>query len=176
MKIIITGKNFTASENLKTQIEKKLGKLDKYFSKETVANVMLSNQKDGQKLEATINADGMIFRAEATQPDILYALDKVVDRLSSQMARFKTKLVRKHKTQKEEVMYAELPDEGDAKEELGVTKTKRFRINPMTTEEAILQMELLEHNFFVFRDDETNRVNVVYKRNDGGYGLIETEN
>ncbi len=143
MKIIITGKNFTASENLKTQIEKKLGKLDKYFSKETVANVMLSNQKDGQKLEATINADGMIFRAEATQPDILFALDKVVDRLSSQMTRF---------------------------------KTKRFRINPMTTEEAILQMELLEHNFFVFRDDETNRVNVVYKRNDGGYGLIETEN
>ena len=176
MKINITGRNFTASENLKIQIEKKLGKLDKYFSKETEANVVLSNQKDGQKLEATINADGMIFRAEATEPDILFALDKVVDRLSSQMSRFKTKLIRKHKTQKEEVFYAELPDEGDIKEELGVTKTKRFHVSPMTTEEAILQMELLEHSFLVYRDAETNRVNVVYKRNDGGYGLIEVEN
>ncbi len=175
MKINITGKNFTASENLRKQIEKKLGKLDKYFSKETVTNVMLSNQKDGQKLEATINADGMIFRAEATEPDILFALDKVVDRLSSQMSRFKTKLIKKHKTQKEEVLYDELPDEAEESGELNVIKTKSFRINPMSTEEAILQMELLEHSFFVFRNDETDQVCVVYKRNEGGYGLIETE-
>ena len=174
MIINITGKNFTASEQLKQRIEKKLGKLDKYFTQETVANVMLSNIKEGQKLEATINADGMIFRAESTSSDIEYALDKVVDRLSSQMSRFKQKLIRKH--QAKELIAAEIPDAVEAEEETKVVKTKRFRINPMTTEEAILQMELLEHSFFVFRDAETNRVNIVYKRNDGGYGLLETEN
>jgi len=175
MKIIITGKNFTASEQLKLKIEKKLGKLDKYFSQETVANVMLSNVKEGQKLEATINADGMIFRAESTNSDIEYALDKVVDRLSSQMSRFKQKLIRKHQGVKD-IVPEELPDVPEAAEEVSVVKTKRFRINPMSTEEAILQMELLEHSFFVFRDAETNRVNIVYKRNDGNYGLLETEN
>ena len=174
MKINITGKNFTASEQLKTAIEKKLGKLDKYFPKETVANVMLSNIKEGQKLEATINADGMIFRADSTSSDISYALDKVVDRLSGQMSKFKGKLIKKHQAQ--EINYAELPDAPDAVDEVGVVKTKRFRINPMTTEEAIMQMELLGHSFFIFRDGETNRVNVVYKRNDGTYGLLETEN
>ena len=174
MRIIITGKNFTASEQLKAQIEKKLGKLDKYFSKETVANIMLSNIKEGQKLEATINADGMIFRAEATNSDISYALDKVVDRLSGQMSKFKGKLIKKH--QAKEIITAELPDTPDAVDEVKVVKTKRFRINPMVTEEAIMQMELLAHNFFIFRDAETNRVNVVYKRNDGSYGLLETEN
>ena len=174
MEIIITGKNFTASEQLKLRIEKKLGKLDKYFSQETVANVMLSNIKEGQKLEATINADGMIFRAESTSSDIEYALDKVVDRLASQMSRFKQKLIRKHQGTKG-LIPAEIPDAAE-EAEVGVVKTKRFRINPMSTEEAILQMELLEHSFFVFRDAETNRVNIVYKRNDGGYGLLETEN
>ncbi len=175
MEIIITGKNFTASEQLKQRIEKKLGKLDKYFSQETVANVMLSNIKEGQKLEATINADGMIFRAESTNSDIEYSLDKVVDRLSSQMSRFKQKLIRKHQGQKA-IIADEIPDAAEAPAEVGVVKTKRFRINPMSTEEAILQMELLEHSFFVFRDAETNRVNIVYKRNDGNYGLLETEN
>jgi putative sigma-54 modulation protein len=175
MIINITGKNFTASEQLKQRIEKKLGKLDKYFSQETVANVMLSNIKEGQKLEATINADGMIFRAENTNSDIEYALDKVVDRLSSQMSRFKQKLIRKHQGPKG-IIAAEIPDAAEEAAEVSVVKTKRFRINPMTTEEAILQMELLGHSFFVFRDAETNRVNIVYKRNDGGYGLLETEN
>jgi len=174
MKINITRKNFNPSDNLINLIEKKMTKLDKYFSQDTVANIMLSNEKGArQKLEATIIAGGFIFRAEEVNADIFYCLDKVIDKLSTQMSRFKAKLVKQHKDQKE-VFLAEVPDAADPVEEVNVVKTKKFRINPMTTEEAIMQMELLEHNFFVFLDAETDAVNVVYKRADGTYGLLET--
>lgn len=175
MEVNITSKNFNASDQLKERIEKKFKKLDKYFSKETVANIMLSNEKGNrQRLEATINAGGMIFRAEEMNEDIYFCMDRVLDRLSSQMLRFKTKLVKKHKDQKE-VFWAELPEIEDAKENIGVVKTKTFRINPMNTEEAIMQMELLGHNFFVFLNEEADSVHVVYKRKDGTYGLLETQ-
>lgn len=175
MKVNITSKNFNASDQLKERIEKKFKKLDKYFSKETVANIMLSNEKGNrQRLEATINAGGMIFRAEEMNEDIYFCMDRVLDRLSSQMLRFKTKLVKKHKDQKE-VFWAELPEAEEKKEEINVVKTKKFRINPMNTEEAIMQMELLGHNFFVFLNEEADGVNVVYTRKDGTYGLLETQ-
>lgn len=175
MKVNITSKNFNASDQLKERIEKKFKKLDKYFSKETVANIMLSNEKGNkQRLEATINAGGMIFRAEEMNEDIYFCMDRVLDRLSSQMLRFKTKLVKKHKDQKE-VFWTELPEAEEKKEEINVVKTKKFRINPMNTEEAIMQMELLGHNFFVFLNEEADGVNVVYTRKDGTYGLLETQ-
>lgn len=175
MKVNITTKNFNASDQLKERIEKKFEKLDKYFSKEIVANIMLSNEKGKrQKLEATINAGGMIFRAEEMGEDIYYCMDRVLDRLSSQMLRFKTKLVKKHKNQKE-VLWAELPEAEDTKENINVARTKTFRINPMNTEEAIMQMELLGHSFFVFLNEDADSVHVVYKRNDGTYGLLETQ-
>lgn len=175
MKVIITSKNFNASDQLKETLEKKFTKLDKYFSKDTIAAIMLSNEKGNrEKLEATINAGGMIFRAEESNADIYYCMDKVLDRLSSQMSRFKTKIVRKHKEQKE-VLWADLPDTEESSVDISVVKTKRFRINPMGTEEAIMQMELLEHNFFVFLNEDADGVNVVYKRKDGSYGLLETE-
>ncbi|MDD2295081.1 MAG: ribosome-associated translation inhibitor RaiA [Eubacteriales bacterium] len=175
MKVIITTKNFNASDQLKERIEKKFQKLDKYFSKEIVANIMLSSEKENlQKLEATINAGGMIFRAEEKNTDIYNCLDKVIDRLSSQMSRFKTKMVKRHKDQKE-VLFSEVPDLQEATEEITVVKTKHFAIHPMSTEEAIMQMELLEHSFFVFLNEEAADVNVVYKRKDGSYGLLITE-
>lgn len=175
MKVNIATKNFNASDQLKERIEKKFQKLDKYFSKEIVANVMLSNEKGNlQKLEATINAGGMIFRAEEMNTDIYNCLDKVMDRLSSQMSRFKTKMVKRHKDQKE-ILFSEVPDVQEATEEIAVVKTKHFAIHPMNTEEAIMQMELLEHSFFVFLNEEANGVNVVYKRKDGSYGLLVTE-
>lgn len=175
MKINIVTRNFNASDQLKERIEKKFEKLDKYFSKETVANIMLSNEKGKrQKLEATINAAGMIFRAEEVNEDIYFCIDKVIDRLSSQMLRFKTKLVKKHKGQ-QEVFWAELPEAEEVQEDIDVVKTKSFRINPMNTEEAIMQMELLGHNFFVFLNEDADNVHVVYKRNDGTYGLLETQ-
>ncbi|MBQ3921550.1 MAG: ribosome-associated translation inhibitor RaiA [Firmicutes bacterium] len=175
MKINISNRNFNPSDNLINNIERKMERLSKYFSKDTTANVMLSNEKGSrQKLEATIRAGGMIFRAEEVNSDIYYCLDKVIDKLSSQMSRFKGKLLRKGKDQKE-VVYSMLPDAPDAVEDISVVKTKRFRLNPMTTEEAIMQMELLEHSFFVFADGETGNTNVVYKRADGTYGLLVTE-
>ena len=175
MKVIITSKNFTPSENFKNKAEVKMSKLDKFFSKETVANVRISGEPNNKiKLESTINAGGLIFRAEDTNTDVYYCLDNVLDKLSSQMSRFKKKLVRKHRDQKE-VMLAELPDTEDAVEEVSDVKTKTFKLNPMTTDEAVLQMELLGHSFFIFRDAESDSVNVVYKRDDGSYGLLVTE-
>ena len=174
MKVTISSKNFNASENLLSLIEKKMAKLDKYFAKDIEADVMLSNEKGSrQKLEATIKAGGFIFRAEEVNADIYYCLDKVIDKLSSQMSRFKQKLIKKNKDQKE-IFLSEVPDIADAVDEVEVVKSKKFRINPMTTEEAIMQMELLGHSFFVFLDGETNAVNVVYKREEGSYGLLET--
>ena len=147
MKVTISSKNFNASENLLSLIEKKMAKLDKYFAKDIEADVMLSNEKGTrQKLEATIKAGGFIFRAEEVNADIYYCLDKVIDKLSSQMSRFKQKLIRKNKDQKE-IFLAEVPDVAEAIDEVQVVKSKKFRINPMSTDEAIMQMELLGHSF-----------------------------
>ncbi|QHI72021.1 ribosome hibernation-promoting factor, HPF/YfiA family [Aminipila terrae] len=173
MKIKITSKNLSSSDYLKDTIEKKLDKLSKYFSNDIVANVMVSAEKDKQKIEATINAGGTIFRAEESA-DVAYdAIDGVVDKLSSQMSRFKTKLQKKHKDNKG-FKFAEIPDYNNEPEEMTVVKKKKMEICPMNVEEAILQMELLGHSFFVFMNMESESVNVVYKRKSGDYGLIET--
>ncbi|MEG1584792.1 MAG: ribosome-associated translation inhibitor RaiA [Anaerovorax sp.] len=173
MKVIITSKNFNASDHLKDTIDKKFEKLGKYFSNDIAVNVMLSSEKSRDKVEATINAKGTIFRAEEVSNDVYNSVDRVVEKLSSQMSRFKTKLQRKHKGQKE-FLFEEMPDV-EMEEETNVVKTKKFNLKPMSVEEAIMQMELVEHAFFVFLNAESNTVNVVYKRKDGNYGVLETE-
>lgn len=173
MKIIITSKNLSSSEYLKDTIEKKLEKLSKYFSNDIVANVMVSAEQGRQKIEATINAAGTIFRAEESADNAYDAVDGVVDKLSSQMSRFKTKLQRKHKDNKG-FKFAEIPDYVDEPEEMAVVKKKKMEISPMNVEEAIMQMELLGHSFFVFMNMDTESVNIVYERKNGDYGLIET--
>ena len=172
MKINITTKNFNASESLKETIEKKLGRLDKYFSDDVVANVKLSQEGSKDKIEATISNRGTIFRAEEAGSDVYDSVDRVVDKLSSQMSKFKKKLQKKYKASKD-VSFVDLPD-FEEEEEVSIVKTKKFQLEPMNAEEAIMQMELLGHNFFVFLDMETDSVNVVYKRNDDSYGLLET--
>lgn len=174
MRIIITSKNFNASDHLKQTIENKFDRLGKYFSNDIVANVTLTMEKGRQKVEATINAKGTIFRAEETTNDAYNGVDRVVEKLASQMSRFKTKLQRKHKDHKE-FLFAELPDAvSEETEEMRVVRTKKFDLMPMSVDEAIMQMELLEHTFFVFLNMESNGVNVVYKRKDNNYGLLET--
>ena len=174
MQVNIKSKDLNPSQQLRNKIEAKMSKLDKYFSKETVANVMCSEVKTGlAKLEATIVAGGLTFRAEESNADLYYCLDQVIDKLSKQMSRFKSRLVKKHKDQGE-IVLAEIPDSEEA-ETKGIVKTKRFALTPMTSEEAILQMELLEHSFFVYSDPDTGKANIVYKRKDGGYGLLITE-
>ncbi len=173
MKIIITSKNLSSSDYLKDKIEKKLGKLSKYFSNEIVANVMVSAEKGKQKIEATINAGGTIFRAEESAEVAYDAIDGVVDKLSTQMSRFKTKLQKKHKDNKG-FMFAEIPDYEEEQEDMSIAKKKKIEISPMNVEEAIMQMELLGHSFFVFMNMDTESVNIVYERKNGDYGLIET--
>ncbi|MFQ8602465.1 MAG: ribosome hibernation-promoting factor, HPF/YfiA family [Anaerovoracaceae bacterium] len=173
MKTIITGKNYSPSDKLKETIEKKFEKLDKYFSNEITGNVMTIKEKGGYKVEATINARGTIFRAEMKADDPYDAVDRVIEKLSSQMSKFKSKLQKKYKGQKD-FMFAELPEAEEEQEELHIVKKKRFELIPMTVDEAIVQMELLAHNFFVFLNMETDSVNVVYKRNDKDYGVLET--
>lgn len=173
MKVIITGKNYAPSDKLKETIEKKFVKLDKYFSNEITGNVMVIKEKANYKVESTINANGTIFRAEVRSGDPYDCVDRCIEKLSSQMSRFKTKLQKKHKGQKA-VDFADIPSIEEPEEEIHVVKKKKFELTPMTVDEAIVQMELLEHKFFVFMNIETDAVNVVYRRDDDDYGLLET--
>ncbi|HHX13408.1 MAG TPA: ribosome-associated translation inhibitor RaiA [Clostridiales bacterium] len=172
MKVIISSKNINPSDRLKETIEKKLEKLSKYFSEDIVANVTLvGGQKGRQKIEATINAKGTIFRAEEDATDIYTGIDRIIDKLSSQMSRFKTKLQRKHKDHRD-IDFSMVPEVEEVPK-TEVIRKKTFDMIPMSQDEAIMQMELLSHNFFVFLNMETDSVAVVYKRKDGGYGLLE---
>jgi len=171
MKVIITTKNVNASDYLKEIIEKKLGKLEKFFSEDIGVNIMLSEERNKKKIEATIKTKGMIFRAESKAEEFYDGIDNVVEKLSSQMAKFKSKLQKRHKDAKEFV-FSQWPETEE--EDINVIKNKKFELEPMTVDEAVLQMEMLEHNFFVFLNMETDSVNVVYKRNDEDYGLLET--
>jgi putative sigma-54 modulation protein len=171
MKVIITSKNINASDHLKETIEKKLEKLGKYFSDDIGVHVMLSAEKNRQKIEATIQVRGMIFRAEETTNDLYDGVDRISEKLAAQMSRFKTKIQRKHKDNRE-FSFTDWP-EPEGSDELKVVKKKTFQLTPMTVDEAIVQMEMLEHTFFVFLNTETDTVNVVYKREDLDYGLLE---
>lgn len=173
MKITINSKNIKAGDKLTAAIENKMARLDKYFSQDASAVVMLSEVKSGlAKMEATIHAGSLTFRAEESNADLFFCLDKVLDKLSSQMSRLKGKLAKRHKDVTE-VYISEIPDLPDAVEDQGLVRTKELELTAMSTDEAILQMELLEHEFFAFIDPETGKDNIVYKRKNGGYGLLK---
>ncbi|TCK87951.1 putative sigma-54 modulation protein [Natranaerovirga hydrolytica] len=174
MRIIISGKNIETTAALKNVIEEKLEKLERFFTPDTEAKVTLSVQKERQRIEVTIPVKGQIIRAEEEEFDMYAAIDKVVDKIERQLVKYKKKLVDKHRSGgsfKTEFLQTDDLQE----EELKIIKTKKFAIKPMDEEEACFQMELLGHDFFVFRNSETNEVNVVYKRKDNNYGLIEPE-
>jgi putative sigma-54 modulation protein len=175
MKFIITSKNLNTSDHLRDTIESKFSKLNKYFHNDIEAHIILSLEKNRQRIEATINVNGTIFRAENTSNDVYGGVDIIVDKLAGQMSKYKSKLIKKHKDTKA-LVFDDLPDisETDA-DEPRIERRKKFELLPMTADEAIMQMELLGHKFFVFLNMETNGIGVVYSRNDGGYGLLETE-
>ena len=172
MKIIVTGKNINVNDKIQTAIEKKFEKLGKYFADDIKANVVIHPEKAKVKMEATIATKGAIFRAEDVSQDIFDCIDIVADKLSSQMSKYKGKMLRKNKSN-ESVRFEMIPETAEP-EEGKVVKTKRFELTPMTVDEAILQMELLQHNFFVFLNVETDSVSVVYKRQDKDYGVLNT--
>ena len=174
MKVMITAKNYKPSERLQDNIEKKFSKLEKFFDEDVTANVIVSKFKDKTKLEATINTKQTLFRAEETSDNVYEAMDLIIDRLSSQMKKFKGKLESRYKENKA-LKFEFIPDDEEEEDNLTVVKRKQFELQPMNYEEAILQMEMLGHNFFVFFNAETEQVNVVYKRKGNTYGLIEPE-
>ncbi|MDR0875697.1 MAG: ribosome-associated translation inhibitor RaiA [Clostridiales Family XIII bacterium] len=174
MKINISAKNYNPSQRLQDMIEKKFTKLGKYFTSDIETAITIAQEKDRQKIEATINADGAIFRAEEVGLDVYVGLDKVVDKLASQMSKYKQKIANHHKGNRS-ILFADIPDATEsAKESFEIVRRKTYELMPMTPEEAILQMELVSHAFYLFHDMETNSIAAVYKRNDGKYGLLET--
>ncbi|MBE6065491.1 MAG: ribosome-associated translation inhibitor RaiA [Clostridium cochlearium] len=175
MKITVTGKNIEVTNALRNVVEKKLEKLDKYFKPDIEAQVTLSVEKNRQIIEVTIPFNGVILRGEEANEDMYASIDLVIDKLERQIRKQKTKLQKR--MHGDSLRFQFIPDyEGDkSKEESKIVKTKRFAMKPMSSEEAVLQMELIGHNFFVFENGDTGEVNVIYKRKDGNYGLIEPE-
>ena len=174
MKFIISGKNIEVTPGLKSTVEQKLGKLERYFTPETEIIVTLSVEKDRQKIEVTIPVKGNIIRSEQTSSDMYVSIDLVEEIIERQMKKYKNKLIdKKQSAQAFSALF--LNEEVPADEEIQIVKAKRFAMKPMDPEEACVQMELLGHNFYVFLNAETEQVNVVYKRKGNTYGLIEPE-
>ena len=174
MRVTIIGKNIEVTPSLKEIIEKKISKLDRYFNPEVEARATLSVQKNRQIFEVTIPFNGVILRCEEATDDMYKSIDLVENKLERQIRKQRTKLSRRINSSLkfnniEELAFEDQDKSGD------IVKVKKFNIKPMTTEEAILQMELVQHNFFVFKDADTNNVNVIYKRNDGNYGILEPD-
>lgn len=176
MKLNFTGKNMEITDALRDVTEKKIGKLDKYFQKDIEGNVTFSSEKNRKIIEVTINLPGTIIRAEESTDDMYASIDKAVDILERQIRKHKTKLQNRYKNNEtirfENVVPLTQEEDGDKPK---LVKKKKFGIKPMSSEEAILQMELLRHNFFVFMNSNNEEVSIVYKRKDGNYGLIEPE-
>lgn len=175
MKINIFGKNIEVTDGIKSAVQEKLGKLDKYFAEETRADVTLSVNRNDQKVEVTIPVKGNIIRAEEVSEDMYASIDMVEETIERQLVKYKNKLVDKKKAFREDfsAAYLEADYDDDEEDAVKIVRTKSFGIKPMDSEEACVQMELLGHNFFVFLNADTDEVNVVYKRKGNTYGLIE---
>ena len=174
MKFIISGKNITVSQGLRTAVEDKLGKLERYFTPDTEVIVTLSVEKERQKIEVTIPVKGNIIRSEQVSNDMYVSIDLVEEVIERQLRKYKNKIVDKQQAaanfQKE---YIDRDYEED--DEVKIIRTKKFGIKPMYPEDACVQMELLGHDFYVFCNAESDEVNVVYRRKNGTFGLIEPE-
>lgn len=175
MRITITGRNIELTEGLKAAVEEKLSKLEKFFAPDTDVFVTLSVEKERQKVEVTIPIKGHVIRSEQSSNDMYVSIDLVEEVIERQLRKYKTKIIGKHKDggnlRKE---FIEKENEGE-EEEVKIIRTKQFGMKPMFPEDACVQMELLGHSFFVFRNADTDEVNVVYKRKGNTYGLIEPE-
>ena len=174
MRITISGKNIDVTQGLKDAIHEKMGKLDKFFTPETEAIVTLSVERNRQKIEVTVPVKGSVIRAEQTSDDMYVSIDLVQEIIERQMRRHKTRLVDRNRGGGNfQKAYIEM--ETDSPDEVQIVRSKKFAMKPMDPEEACVQMDLLGHSFFVFRNAETDDVNVVYRRKGNTYGLIEPE-
>ena len=176
MRITITGRNIDLTQGLKDAVEEKLSKLEKYFKPDTDVYVTLSVEKERQKIEVTIPTKGHVIRSEQVSNDMYVSIDLVEEVIERQLRKYRTKLSSK-KIAATELFAPEFleADDPEDDEEVKIVRTKRFGMKPMYPEDACIQMELTGHDFFVFRNAETDEVNVVYKRKGNTYGLIEPE-
>ena len=175
MKFIISGKNITVSQGLKTAVEDKLGKLERYFTPDTEVVVTLSVEKERQKIEVTIPMKGNIIRSEQVSNDMYVSIDLVEEVIERQLKKYRTKLVTKQQNAAAVFKQDFLDEKSEDDEEIKIIRTKKFDMKPMYPEDACVEMELLGHDFYVFINAETEDVNVVYKRKGNTYGLIEPE-
>ena len=171
MEILIRGTKLEITDSMKDYVKEKLGKLDKYLvDQKAKANVLVKVHNYLQKVEVTIPLRTLILRAEEEQQDFYAAVDLIINKLERQIRKNKAKLQKRDKMKSKEFNIDDvIPIEEDEK----IVKHKKIDVKPMSSEEAILQMELLGHDFYVYKDSETNNVCVLYKRKDGGYGIIE---
>ena len=179
MKFTFTEKKVNLPKSLHSYAEKKVGKLERYFKTDSEANVVFSVEKDRNKVELTIRSGSTILRVSESTSDMGASVDAAVTSMERQLRKHKTRLEKRLRQDAFERAVAEevstFVPEVVEENEYQVVRTKKFAIKPMTVDEAILQMNLLGHTFFAFKDEETGAFAVVYKRNDGGYGLIEDE-
>ena len=175
MKMIISGKNIDVTPGLRSAVEAKLGKLERYFTADTEIYVTLSVEKDRQKIEVTIPMKGNIIRSEQTSSDMYVSIDLVEEVIERQLKKYKNKIVDRHQDSDNDFRREFLDREYMAEEEIQICRRKQFDMKPMYPEDACVQMELLGHSFYMFCNAETEQLNVVYKRKGGTYGLIEPD-
>lgn len=175
VKYTITGRNVDVTESLKSAIQEKIGKLERFFSQDTEAHVTLSVEKSRQKIEVTIPVKGGIIRAEQVSSDMYVSIDLVEEAIETQLKKYKNKLIDRYQDRKTFSKEYIEQDYDEEENEIKIVKNKRFDFKPMDPIEACMQMDLLGHNFFVFTNSETDLINVVYKRKNDTYGLIEPE-
>ncbi|MBP1044948.1 ribosome-associated translation inhibitor RaiA [Enterococcus sp. BWM-S5] len=178
----VRGENIEVTEAIRDYVEKKVKKLERYFSDSPEATVYVNLKvytEKTAKVEVTIPLPYLVLRAEETSPDLYASVDLVVDKLERQIRKFKTKINRKSREtgtgSVKEVAFFTEEETAEETSELDIVRTKRLSLKPMDSEEAVLQMNMLGHNFFIFEDSETNGTSIVYRRKDGKYGLIETD-
>ena len=177
MKITTSGKGFSISDSLLERIEKKLAKLDRYFHDDAEAIIRVSQEKGNRNIaEITISARGLLLRAEETTSDMYASIDGAVDKLNRQIRRHRTKLGKNLRdTAFETPVEAVEPEADEEPAQYNVVRTKKFKVKAMQVDDAIAQMELLDHDFFLFRDEKTDGICLIYRRNDGAYGLLQPE-
>ena len=173
MKITYTERKVNLRDNFKQRVEKKLAKFDKIFSDEAQAFVVVTVDKSSQTVEITIRDRSMVYRAEKTMPEMNDAVDKCIDVLGRQLRKNKSKLEKRLRQGSLEELVAPEEEPVIEEEDYTIVRTKKIPVKPISVDEAILQMNMVGHKFYMFTNAETSEVNVVYLRDDGKYGLLE---
>ncbi|MCX8094814.1 MAG: ribosome-associated translation inhibitor RaiA [Caldisericia bacterium] len=176
MKLIVQGKGINLTDDVINYAEKRFATAERYFENIQEANLIISKERGLFKSEVTISMSGTVIRGESKTQDIYASIDDVLDKIKRQIKKYKESFVERRRETKKFLDKAETSTSETVVEDIPkIVKVKKFVLKPMDEEEAIMQMELLGHTFFVFLNSNTDKINVVYKRNDGNYGLIEPE-